>query len=101
MSEWLGLEECLCKRSEHPLSQFIHTLGLLVWCSVLFLNLPLVPLCYLALAPLASVRLTSPSTAAQVASQSAVSQEQVDHILQENDALRTSLAALEQVTPNI
>lgn len=34
----------------------------------------------------------------QVASQSAVSQEQVDSILQENDALRTNLAALEQVT---
>lgn len=34
----------------------------------------------------------------QVASQSAVSQEQVDNILQENDALRTNLAALEQVT---
>lgn len=33
----------------------------------------------------------------QVASQSAVSQEQVDNILQENDALRTNLAALEQV----
>ncbi|XP_062271311.1 GRIP1-associated protein 1 isoform X3 [Scomber scombrus] len=33
---------------------------------------------------------------AQVASQSAVSQEQVDNILQENDALRTNLAALEQ-----
>ncbi|XP_044066172.1 GRIP1-associated protein 1 isoform X5 [Siniperca chuatsi] len=32
----------------------------------------------------------------QVASQSAVSQEQVDIILQENDALRTNLAALEQ-----
>ncbi|KAG7224367.1 hypothetical protein INR49_004709, partial [Caranx melampygus] len=32
----------------------------------------------------------------QVASQSAVSQEQVDNILQENDALRTNLAALEQ-----
>ncbi|XP_062271313.1 GRIP1-associated protein 1 isoform X5 [Scomber scombrus] len=34
---------------------------------------------------------------AQVASQSAVSQEQVDNILQENDALRTNLAALEQI----
>lgn len=34
----------------------------------------------------------------QVANQSAVSQEQVDNILQENDALRTNLAALEQVT---
>ncbi|XP_061745253.1 GRIP1-associated protein 1 isoform X1 [Nerophis ophidion] len=33
----------------------------------------------------------------QVASQSAVSQEQVDSILQENDALRTNLAALEQI----
>lgn len=33
----------------------------------------------------------------QAASQSAVSQEQVDNILQENDALRTNLAALEQV----
>ncbi|KAI3357916.1 hypothetical protein L3Q82_016297, partial [Scortum barcoo] len=33
----------------------------------------------------------------QVANQSAVSQEQVDSILQENDALRTNLAALEQV----
>ncbi|XP_024914871.1 GRIP1-associated protein 1 [Cynoglossus semilaevis] len=33
----------------------------------------------------------------QVASQSAVSQEQVDIILQENDALRTNLAALEQI----
>ncbi|XP_023286916.1 GRIP1-associated protein 1 isoform X1 [Seriola lalandi dorsalis] len=33
----------------------------------------------------------------QVASQSAVSQEQVDNILQENDALRTNLAALEQI----
>ena len=33
----------------------------------------------------------------QVANQSAVSQEQVDNILQENDALRTNLAALEQV----
>ncbi|KAM9786334.1 GRIP1-associated protein 1 [Neosynchiropus ocellatus] len=32
----------------------------------------------------------------QVASQSAVSQEQVENILQENDALRTNLAALEQ-----
>ncbi|XP_063321497.1 GRIP1-associated protein 1 isoform X2 [Pelmatolapia mariae] len=32
----------------------------------------------------------------EVASQSAVSQEQVDNILQENDALRTNLAALEQ-----
>ncbi|XP_035500254.1 GRIP1-associated protein 1 isoform X3 [Scophthalmus maximus] len=32
----------------------------------------------------------------QVASQSAISQEQVDNILQENDALRTNLAALEQ-----
>ncbi|XP_067382107.1 GRIP1-associated protein 1 isoform X4 [Channa argus] len=32
----------------------------------------------------------------QVANQSAVSQEQVDSILQENDALRTNLAALEQ-----
>ncbi|XP_029995462.1 GRIP1-associated protein 1 isoform X5 [Sphaeramia orbicularis] len=32
----------------------------------------------------------------QVANQSAVSQEQVDNILQENDALRTNLAALEQ-----
>uniref|UniRef100_A0A3P8WUK5 GRIP1 associated protein 1 n=1 Tax=Cynoglossus semilaevis TaxID=244447 RepID=A0A3P8WUK5_CYNSE len=35
--------------------------------------------------------------ALQVASQSAVSQEQVDIILQENDALRTNLAALEQI----
>ncbi|KAM7411084.1 hypothetical protein PAMA_021186 [Pampus argenteus] len=34
---------------------------------------------------------------AQVASQSAISQEQVDNILQENDALRTNLAALEQI----
>ncbi|XP_034021500.1 GRIP1-associated protein 1-like, partial [Thalassophryne amazonica] len=33
----------------------------------------------------------------QVASQSAVSQEHVDNILQENDALRTNLAALEQI----
>ncbi|XP_061540480.1 GRIP1-associated protein 1 isoform X4 [Phycodurus eques] len=33
----------------------------------------------------------------QVASQSTVSQEQVDNILQENDALRTNLAALEQI----
>ncbi|XP_039878637.1 GRIP1-associated protein 1 isoform X1 [Simochromis diagramma] len=33
----------------------------------------------------------------EVASQSAVSQEQVDNILQENDALRTNLAALEQI----
>lgn len=33
----------------------------------------------------------------QVANQSAVSQEQVDHMLQENDALRTNLAALEQI----
>ncbi|XP_026187985.1 GRIP1-associated protein 1 isoform X1 [Mastacembelus armatus] len=33
----------------------------------------------------------------QAASQSAVSQEQVDNILQENDALRTNLAALEQI----
>ncbi|KAM9830664.1 GRIP1-associated protein 1 isoform 3-T3 [Syngnathus typhle] len=33
----------------------------------------------------------------KVASQSAVSQEQVDNILQENDALRTNLAALEQI----
>ncbi|KAM8863773.1 GRIP1-associated protein 1 isoform 2-T2 [Spinachia spinachia] len=33
----------------------------------------------------------------QAANQSAVSQEQVDHILQENDALRTNLAALEQI----
>ncbi|XP_078110214.1 GRIP1-associated protein 1 isoform X3 [Sander vitreus] len=33
----------------------------------------------------------------QVANQSAVSQEQVDSILQENDALRTNLAALEQI----
>ncbi|CAJ1085637.1 GRIP1-associated protein 1 isoform X1 [Xyrichtys novacula] len=33
----------------------------------------------------------------KVASQSAVSQEQVDSILQENDALRTNLAALEQI----
>ncbi|XP_058499133.1 GRIP1-associated protein 1 isoform X3 [Solea solea] len=33
----------------------------------------------------------------QVASQSAVSQEQVENILQENDALRTNLAALEQI----
>ncbi|XP_030589447.1 GRIP1-associated protein 1 isoform X1 [Archocentrus centrarchus] len=33
----------------------------------------------------------------EVASQSAVSQEQVDSILQENDALRTNLAALEQI----
>ncbi|KAK7884558.1 hypothetical protein WMY93_027681 [Mugilogobius chulae] len=33
----------------------------------------------------------------QAANQSAVSQEQVDHMLQENDALRTSLAALEQI----
>ncbi|XP_008287079.1 GRIP1-associated protein 1 [Stegastes partitus] len=33
----------------------------------------------------------------QVANQSAVSQEQVDNILQENDALRTNLAALEQI----
>ncbi|XP_035500256.1 GRIP1-associated protein 1 isoform X5 [Scophthalmus maximus] len=33
----------------------------------------------------------------QVASQSAISQEQVDNILQENDALRTNLAALEQI----
>uniref|UniRef100_A0A8D3AW73 GRIP1 associated protein 1 n=1 Tax=Scophthalmus maximus TaxID=52904 RepID=A0A8D3AW73_SCOMX len=32
-----------------------------------------------------------------VASQSAISQEQVDNILQENDALRTNLAALEQI----
>ncbi|XP_054465589.1 GRIP1-associated protein 1 isoform X3 [Anoplopoma fimbria] len=32
----------------------------------------------------------------QVANQSAISQEQVDNILQENDALRTNLAALEQ-----
>ncbi|XP_029911255.1 GRIP1-associated protein 1 isoform X3 [Myripristis murdjan] len=32
----------------------------------------------------------------QAANQSAVSQEQVDNILQENDALRTNLAALEQ-----
>lgn len=36
-------------------------------------------------------------SARQVANQSAVSQEQVDNILQENDALRTNLAALEQV----
>uniref|UniRef100_A0A8C6WP78 GRIP1 associated protein 1 n=1 Tax=Neogobius melanostomus TaxID=47308 RepID=A0A8C6WP78_9GOBI len=35
--------------------------------------------------------------ALHVANQSAVSQEQVDHMLQENDALRTSLAALEQI----
>lgn len=33
----------------------------------------------------------------QAANRSAVSQEQVDNILQENDALRTNLAALEQV----
>ncbi|KAJ0064646.1 hypothetical protein NL108_011475 [Boleophthalmus pectinirostris] len=33
----------------------------------------------------------------QAANQSAVSQEQVDHMLQENDALRTNLAALEQI----
>ncbi|XP_055366422.1 GRIP1-associated protein 1 isoform X4 [Betta splendens] len=33
----------------------------------------------------------------QVANQNAVSQEQVDNILQENDALRTNLAALEQI----
>uniref|UniRef100_A0A8C2W918 GRIP1 associated protein 1 n=1 Tax=Cyclopterus lumpus TaxID=8103 RepID=A0A8C2W918_CYCLU len=33
----------------------------------------------------------------QVANQSAVSQEQVDNILQDNDALRTNLAALEQI----
>ncbi|XP_055079019.1 GRIP1-associated protein 1 isoform X3 [Periophthalmus magnuspinnatus] len=33
----------------------------------------------------------------QVANQSAVTQEQVDHMLQENDALRTNLAALEQI----
>ncbi|XP_053551486.1 GRIP1-associated protein 1 isoform X3 [Bombina bombina] len=33
----------------------------------------------------------------QVACQSAVSQEQVENILQENDALRTNLAALEQI----
>ncbi|XP_075932470.1 GRIP1-associated protein 1 isoform X2 [Anarhichas minor] len=33
----------------------------------------------------------------QVANQSAISQEQVDNILQENDALRTNLAALEQI----
>lgn len=33
----------------------------------------------------------------QVACQSAVSQEQVESILSENDALRTNLAALEQV----
>lgn len=39
-------------------------------------------------------------SARQVANQSAVSQEQVDSILQENDALRTNLAALEQVTEN-
>lgn len=34
----------------------------------------------------------------QASKQSAVSQERVDNILQENDALRTNLAALEQVT---
>lgn len=34
----------------------------------------------------------------QASKQSAVSQERVDDILQENDALRTNLAALEQVT---
>uniref|UniRef100_A0A8P4KES5 GRIP1 associated protein 1 n=1 Tax=Dicentrarchus labrax TaxID=13489 RepID=A0A8P4KES5_DICLA len=43
-------------------------------------------------------KLQSDLTAAnQVANQSAVSQEQVDNILQENDALRTNLAALEQI----
>uniref|UniRef100_A0A3B3ZTC5 Uncharacterized protein n=1 Tax=Periophthalmus magnuspinnatus TaxID=409849 RepID=A0A3B3ZTC5_9GOBI len=36
-------------------------------------------------------------SANQVANQSAVTQEQVDHMLQENDALRTNLAALEQI----
>lgn len=36
--------------------------------------------------------------ALHTATQSAVSQEQVENILQENDALRTNLAALEQVT---
>lgn len=37
----------------------------------------------------------------QAAKQSAVSQERVDNILQENDALRTNLAALEQVTARL
>ncbi|KAJ0036549.1 hypothetical protein NQD34_005226 [Periophthalmus magnuspinnatus] len=37
----------------------------------------------------------------QAANQSAVTQEQVDHMLQENDALRTNLAALEQVKLNM
>uniref|UniRef100_A0A669EDZ4 GRIP1 associated protein 1 n=1 Tax=Oreochromis niloticus TaxID=8128 RepID=A0A669EDZ4_ORENI len=36
-------------------------------------------------------------TSPLLSSQSAVSQEQVDNILQENDALRTNLAALEQI----
>lgn len=44
-----------------------------------------------------SVAFACGMTVLQVASQSAVSQEQVDNILQENDALRTNLAALEQV----
>ncbi|XP_053706195.1 GRIP1-associated protein 1 isoform X3 [Synchiropus splendidus] len=37
----------------------------------------------------------------QVASQSAISQEQVENILQENDALRTNLAALEQENTDV
>uniref|UniRef100_A0A674MJN6 GRIP1 associated protein 1 n=1 Tax=Takifugu rubripes TaxID=31033 RepID=A0A674MJN6_TAKRU len=37
------------------------------------------------------------AAASQAAKQSAVSQERVDNILQENDALRTNLAALEQI----
>lgn len=50
------------------------------------------------LVPPVSFLCTRGTLVLQVANQSAVSQEQVDNILQENDALRTNLAALEQVT---
>lgn len=45
---------------------------------------------------LASVHLLPPACGLAVLQ--AASQEQVDNVLQENDALRTNLAALEQVT---
>lgn len=52
---------------------------------------------FVSVCPVSLLPPTCGALALQVASQSAVSQEQVDNILQENDALRTNLAALEQV----
>ena len=84
-----------CFLSSPPLLSLLLTFYFNRFSSVLFSGFSL--FCSVLSVPFSLLPPACDALVLQVANQSAVSQEQVDNILQENDALRTNLAALEQV----